>query len=96
MSSHTLWCACLPGTLLDYPKLVCLPACLSVLQAVRSQLGEQELQRVISETVELKERQETPDPPEAAACIPRLHLSGGVLAPICSPWTDARVPAAGT
>ncbi|GAB4815027.1 hypothetical protein N2152v2_002073 [Parachlorella kessleri] len=45
------------------------------LQAVRSQLGEQELQRVISETEELKERQETPDAPEAVACIPRLHLS---------------------
>lgn len=25
---------------------------------------------------ELKEKQETPDPPEALACIPSLHLSG--------------------
>jgi hypothetical protein len=33
-----------------------------------------QLQQVVAETAALKERQETPDPPEALTCIPSLHV----------------------
>lgn len=45
------------------------------LQAVRSGMGEGDLEGVVKATQELKERQETPDSPEALACIPSLQLS---------------------
>ncbi|KAL4419293.1 hypothetical protein ABPG77_008343 [Micractinium sp. CCAP 211/92] len=45
------------------------------LQAVRSGMGESDLEGVVKATQELKERQETPDTPEALACVPSLHLS---------------------
>uniref|UniRef100_A0A383WCE6 Peptidase M16C associated domain-containing protein n=1 Tax=Tetradesmus obliquus TaxID=3088 RepID=A0A383WCE6_TETOB len=45
------------------------------LEAIRAQLSEQELKQVVAETAALKERQETPDPPEALTCIPSLQLS---------------------
>eukprot|EP00887_Chlorella_sp_A99_P003900 scaffold11.g3900.t1 len=38
-------------------------------------MGPGELEAVAAATKELKERQETPDPPEAVACIPSLQLS---------------------
>lgn len=34
-----------------------------------------QVEQVIAETAALKERQETPDPPEALTCIPSLQLS---------------------
>ena len=40
-------------------------------------MGEGDLQQVVAATQELKEKQETPDAPEALACIPPLALSGG-------------------
>jgi len=45
------------------------------LAAVKSGLSAEELQRVIAESAELKQRQETPDAPESLASIPSLSLS---------------------
>lgn len=44
------------------------------LAAVKAALPPQEIQRIIEETKALRTLQETPDPPEALATIPRLHL----------------------
>ena len=46
------------------------------LQGVRGGMGESDLEAVVASTQELKHRQETPDTPEALACIPSLQLSG--------------------
>ncbi|KAF8058036.1 PREP1 [Scenedesmus sp. PABB004] len=45
------------------------------LDAIRAKLSEDDLKQVVEETAALKERQETPDSPEALACIPSLKLS---------------------
>lgn len=45
------------------------------LKAFQDKLVQQELEEVIKTTRELKERQETPDRPEALACVPTLHIS---------------------
>ncbi|KAG2493609.1 hypothetical protein HYH03_008126 [Edaphochlamys debaryana] len=45
------------------------------LDAVRGAMGEQQVEEVVANTAALKELQETPDPPEALACIPALQLS---------------------
>jgi len=45
------------------------------LAEVRSTMGQEELQRAIDETNELKRIQQTPDPPEALKAIPTLRLS---------------------
>lgn len=45
------------------------------LDRVRAAMREADLQQVIAETRELKQRQETPDSPEALATIPSLKLS---------------------
>ena len=39
-------------------------------------MGDADLHAVVESTSELKERQETPDPPEALACVPSLQLAG--------------------
>lgn len=52
---------------------------LSRIEAHRAAMSEAELGETVAETHALLERQETPDPPEALACIPSLHLSGGRL-----------------
>jgi Zn-dependent M16 (insulinase) family peptidase len=44
------------------------------LAQVRAGMSREELQQVLDETLELKRRQETPDPPEALATIPSLKL----------------------
>lgn len=49
------------------------PACLLPTLCCVCARGEQ-LQQVVSETAALKERQETPDPPEALTCIPSLKV----------------------
>eukprot|EP00879_Flechtneria_rotunda_P006113 GHRR01006426.1.p1 GENE.GHRR01006426.1~~GHRR01006426.1.p1 ORF type:complete len:1001 (+),score=416.66 GHRR01006426.1:475-3477(+) len=59
----------------------------SRLEAIRAQLSEEQLAKVVEETAALKERQETPDPPEALACIPALQLSD-------IPKTITKVPTA--
>lgn len=56
------------------------PACHSRPQAVEQRPlvatePPPQLERIIEETAALKERQETPDPPEALTCIPSLQLS---------------------
>jgi Zn-dependent M16 (insulinase) family peptidase len=45
------------------------------LKAFQDKLVQQELEEVIKTTRELKDRQETPDRPEALACVPTLHIS---------------------
>ncbi|BDA40898.1 Presequence protease, mitochondrial [Coccomyxa sp. Obi] len=45
------------------------------LATVRAAMGPEDVEAVIKETKELKERQETPDPPEALSCMPSLQLS---------------------
>ncbi|EFN52070.1 hypothetical protein CHLNCDRAFT_139318 [Chlorella variabilis] len=45
------------------------------LQATRDGMGKGDLEKVVASTQELKERQETPDPPEALSCIPSLRLA---------------------
>ncbi|KAL3139941.1 hypothetical protein ABBQ38_004231 [Trebouxia sp. C0009 RCD-2024] len=45
------------------------------LAAFKKKLVDSELQEVIRSTQELKERQETPDTPEALACVPTLLIS---------------------
>eukprot|EP00877_Chromochloris_zofingiensis_P003328 jgi/Chrzof1/12997/Cz07g15220.t1 len=45
------------------------------LAAAKAAMGNDEVEQVIAETAALKERQETPDPPEALTCIPSLQLS---------------------
>ncbi|GBF88872.1 presequence protease [Raphidocelis subcapitata] len=45
------------------------------LEAARAALARDELVRVAADTAALKERQETPDAPEALTCIPSLKLS---------------------
>ncbi|PSC73335.1 presequence protease chloroplastic mitochondrial-like [Micractinium conductrix] len=47
----------------------------AALQAAQGVMGEGDLQQVVAATQELKEKQETPDAPEALACIPPLALS---------------------
>jgi hypothetical protein len=44
-----------------------LPACVLLYST--------QVEAIVSSTHELKERQETPDPPEALACVPTLKLS---------------------
>lgn len=44
------------------------------LAAVKASMSPQELQRLVEETKTLRRLQETPDPPEALATIPRLRL----------------------
>lgn len=48
---------------------------LSRLDSVRSTMTEKDLTTVVDSTIELKERQETPDSPEALSCIPSLQPS---------------------
>jgi hypothetical protein len=45
------------------------------LEAARAMLSEDDIQKLILETQELKRRQETPDPPEVLALIPGLQLA---------------------
>ncbi|CAL5227379.1 g10329 [Coccomyxa viridis] len=45
------------------------------LATVRSAMGPEDIEAVIKETRELKERQETPDKPEALQCMPSLQLA---------------------
>ena len=45
------------------------------LDAARSSMSQKKLRKVIDQTRELKQLQETPDPPEALATIPTLKLS---------------------
>ncbi|EFJ46930.1 hypothetical protein VOLCADRAFT_81738 [Volvox carteri f. nagariensis] len=45
------------------------------LEAVRGTMQDEQLEAVVENTSALKELQETPDPPEALACIPALQLS---------------------
>ncbi|RMG92320.1 MAG: peptidase M16 [Chloroflexi bacterium] len=45
------------------------------LAQIRSQMSQEELQAIIENTRALKQRQESPDPPEKLAAIPRLQLS---------------------
>jgi len=55
------------------------------LEAERAQMDEAKLEAVKTATEALKERQETPDPPEALTCIPCLQLSD-------IPKTTSKVP----
>eukprot|EP00775_Hariotina_reticulata_P005466 gene5466-5701_t len=57
------------------------------LDDIRTKLSEQQLLDVAAETAALKERQETPDSPEALTCIPSLQLSD-------IPKTITKVPTA--
>lgn len=45
------------------------------LEAKRGSMTPEDIEAVVKSTLELKERQETPDPPEALACVPCLQLS---------------------
>lgn len=45
------------------------------LAAARASMTPDQLSALVAATHELKERQETPDPPEALACVPGLQLS---------------------
>jgi Zn-dependent M16 (insulinase) family peptidase len=45
------------------------------LAAIRSSVNQKELQRMIHQSNELKQFQQTPDPPEAVAAIPMLKIS---------------------
>lgn len=56
-------------------------------QAKQSASSPDDLDNIITLTKELKERQETPDPPEALLCIPSLQLSD-------IPKTIATIPTA--
>lgn len=47
----------------------------SRLEAERAKLVEADLEAVVASTRELKEKQETPDAPEALSCVPSLALS---------------------
>lgn len=44
------------------------------LERARSRMGPADIDRLVAETLHLKRRQETPDPPEALATIPTLRL----------------------
>ncbi|CAI5464186.1 unnamed protein product [Closterium sp. Yama58-4] len=46
----------------------------AVLESFRQKLAESDLEKLVEATKELKERQETPDPPEALRCVPSLQL----------------------
>ncbi|GJP38783.1 hypothetical protein CLOM_g23195 [Closterium sp. NIES-68] len=46
----------------------------AVLEAFRQKLADSDLEKLVEATRELKERQETPDPPEALRCVPSLQL----------------------
>lgn len=45
------------------------------LEAIKATMSPEEVQKVIETTREIRKMQETPDPPEALAALPRLHLS---------------------
>lgn len=45
------------------------------LKAARESMGPEDIEATVRSTQELKLRQETPDPPEALACVPSLQLS---------------------
>ncbi|CAI5508537.1 unnamed protein product [Closterium sp. Naga37s-1] len=46
----------------------------AVLESFRQKLAESDLEKLVEATKELKERQETPEPPEALRCVPSLQL----------------------
>ena len=66
------------------------------LDAHRAALVESDLQAIVSETKELKHRQETPDAPDALSCVPTLSLSDIPATTSTIPTTISISPITGT